>query len=92
MNAPTTTDFPLEELDLAIANLDFPEQEKELRALLESNLPGVRNVRIQEQGALIQYNPVGTNPDQIVKTLSQAGFRVTIFQDSATGQTGTVDF
>ena len=89
MNAPSAR--PLEELDLAIANLDFPEQEKELRGILEQ-LPGVCAVRIQEQGALIQYNPVGTSKDQIVAALRQAGLRPTVFQDSATGQTGKVDF
>jgi hypothetical protein len=89
MNAPSAR--PLEELDLAIANLDFPQQEKDLRALLEK-MPAVRAVRIQEQGALIQYNPVGTTKDEIVTALSQAGYRVTIFQDSASGQTGKVGY
>jgi hypothetical protein len=89
MNAPSA--HPLEELDLAIANLDFPEQEKQLSSVLEK-LPGVRAVRIQEQGALIQYNPVGTSKDQILAAVSQAGFRSTVFQDSASGQTGKVDF
>jgi hypothetical protein len=89
MNAPSAD--PIEELDLAIANLDFAQQEKDLQRLLEQQ-PGVLAVRIQEQGALIQYNPVGTSKDRLVDTLRQAGFRATVFQDSASGQTGTVDF
>lgn len=89
MNAPSSPS--LEELDLAIANLDFPEQERQLRTLLEK-LPGIRSVRIQEQGALIQYNPVGTGKDQILAALRQSGFRTTVFQDSVTGETGKVDF
>jgi hypothetical protein len=89
MNAPSSGS--LEELDLAIANLDFPQQEKDLRTILEK-LPGVRSVRIQEQGALIQYNPVGTDKAQILNALRQGGFRSTVFQDSVTGETGKVDF
>ena len=81
----------LEELDLAIANLDFPAQEQQLRSLLEG-VPGVRHVRIQEQGALIQYSPEGTSKAQIVDLLSPAGYRVTVFQDSATGEANSVDF
>ncbi|MDZ4289767.1 MAG: hypothetical protein U0984_17515 [Prosthecobacter sp.] len=89
MNATSTS--PLKELDLAIANLDFPGQEQELLALLR-DLPGVRTVHIQEQGALLQYNPAGTSKDQIIARLRQAGYRATVFQDSATGETGKVDF
>jgi hypothetical protein len=89
MNAPSAG--TLEELDLAIANLDFPEQEKSLRSLLET-VPGVRSVRIQEQGALIQYLPASTTKDQIVQAIRQGGYRLTVFQDSATGETGSVNY
>lgn len=86
-----TSEAVFEELDLAIANMDFPGEEKRVRSILEG-LPGVRSVRIQERGALIKYNTKGISRDRICKALGDAGLRYTVFQDSATGQTGAVSY
>jgi hypothetical protein len=86
-----TSEAAFVELDLAIANMDSPGQQKRVRSILEG-LPGVRTVTIQERGAWIAYNTKGITRDQICRALSDGGFRCTIFQDSVTGKTGTVSY
>jgi hypothetical protein len=78
---------PLEELDLAIPDMDNPTAEERVAELLR-DLPGVQFVRLIERGAFIRYNPVGIKHEQICTTLQNAGFRASTFQDSESGKTG----
>ncbi len=77
-----------DELDLAIANMDSPEAERAVSALLKP-LPGVRAVRLIERGAWIDYNASAISADEITAALHRAGFRAGLFQDSRSGRTGT---
>ena len=82
---------PLAELDLAISEMDTPILEQQVQAVLK-RLNGVQSVRLQERGALIHYDPKGTNKDRIAESIRHAGFTVTIFQDSASGETHEVPY
>lgn len=77
-----------DELDLAIANMDSPEAERTVSALLKP-LPGVHAVRLIERGAWIDYNSHAISADEITAALHRAGFRAGLFQDSRSGRTGT---
>jgi hypothetical protein len=79
------------ELDLAIANMDSGTTEAKAKALL-SNLPGVLSARLHELGALIRYRPQRITKETICEHLRKAGLQATVFQDSASGATGTVAY
>ncbi len=82
---------PLEELDLAIVNMDLPDTEK--RALLVlKGLPGVHGVRLIERGCWLQYDAARVTKERICQLLESAGLTVEVFQDSKSGETSEVDF
>ena len=76
------------QLDLSIANMDTPAGESSVRQILNF-LPGVRSARLIERGAWVEYAPSVISPEQICSSLSQAGFRASLFQDSESGRTGS---
>ncbi|MDB6074802.1 MAG: hypothetical protein JWO89_2442 [Verrucomicrobiaceae bacterium] len=82
---------PEAELDLAIANMDSASTETQARGIL-SNLPGVLSAHLHEMGALIKYRPGRITKETICDHLRKAGLEPTIFQDSASGTTGTVGY
>lgn len=77
-----------EELDLAIVNMDTPEAEKAVQALLQP-LPGIHAVRLVARGAWLDYDAATISSAQICSVLQQAGYRAAMFQDSETGRTGS---
>ena len=79
------------ELDLAIYNMDSEAAETQARSIL-ANLPGVLAARLHELGALIKYRPQRITKDTICANLAKAGLHATVFQDSASGVTGTVAY
>jgi copper chaperone CopZ len=81
----------LAELDLAISDMDTPILENQVKTVLEG-IPGIESVRLQERGALIHYRPKAVTKDRIADLISQAGFKVTVFQDSASGETHEVSY
>jgi len=91
MSAHPTHTGHLEELDLAISKMDSQASEETIKAVL-FKLPGVKHSTLMERGALIHYDKNLTTKDKIVAKLREAGFDVVTFQDSATGETGKVDF
>lgn len=82
---------PLAELDLAISDMDTAILEQQVKTVLQK-ISGVQSVRIQERGALIHYNTASTSKDRIAEAIRKAGFNVTIFQDSASGETHEVAY
>lgn len=86
-----SADELLEELDLAIADMDTASAQQRAQGVLEQ-LPGIRAVRLVESGAWISYQPRGIAPGEIVNALRQSGFRASVFQSSETGKTGEVSF
>lgn len=81
----------LEELDIAVHDLDGQEREEEAKSALRS-LAGVDAVRIIERGIWLRYRATTVSSAQIVAALRQAGFDATVFQDSATGETTPVKY
>lgn len=77
----------LEELDLAIPNMDTEELEIRAGEVLRG-LRGVHAVQLIERGALISYRGDVIALDEMVGALRQSGFRASVFQDSKTGRTG----
>jgi hypothetical protein len=78
----------LEELDLSVPDMRFPEEERRVETLLRG-LPGVASVLIVQSGVWIAYRPTAIMPEQILSTLHAAGFRASTFQDSESGKTGS---
>ena len=87
----STAPEPEAELDLAIAYMDSAATESQARSIL-SKLPGVLSAHLHEMGALIKYRPGRITKDTICEHLRKAGLEPTIFQDSASGTTGTVAY
>ena len=79
------------ELDLAIANMGTEVSETLAKSIL-ANLPGVISAHLHELGALIKYRPGRITKDTICQHLCKAGLGATVFQDSATGTTGSVSY
>ena len=77
----------LEELDLAIPDMDTEAEELAAKAALEG-LPGVVTVRLVQRGAFVRYNPSEINKEQICDVIRHGGFRASTFQDSKSGKTG----
>lgn len=88
MSTPPNTEA---ELDLAISNMDSKATEGQAKSIL-ANLPGVLSARLHELGALIRYRPHRITKDTICENLRKAGLQATVFQDSASGATGTVAY
>jgi hypothetical protein len=78
----------LEELDLSVPDMRFPEEERQVEALLRG-LPGVTSILIVQSGVWIAYRPTTITPAQILASLHAAGFRASTFQDSESGRTGS---
>jgi len=78
-------------LDLAISDMNTQALEERAAAVLRS-LHGVHQTAIIERGANVHYYPAQVSPDRIIQELKSAGLKATLFQDSATGKTGTVKF
>jgi len=76
----------IEELDLAIPDMDTPDAERKVKAALEL-LQGIESVRLIERGAYIRHNADSITADEICAAIRQGGYRASIFQDSA-GRTG----
>lgn len=81
----------IEELDLAIADMDLPETEKRAQAALKSHA-GLLKMRIIERGCLIEYDSQLTDKESICQALETAGLSATVFQDSKSGTEGHVNF
>lgn len=81
-------DSRLEELDLNVPDMRFPEEERRVEALLRG-LPGVSSLLIVQSGVWIAYRPAAIMPAQILASLHAAGFRASTFQDSESGKTGS---
>ena len=80
-----------EELDLSVSNMGSPALEEQARALLE-DLPGIKALRLVERGIWIRYLPRRITADEILVAIRRAGFHAAIFQDSASGRTGSASF
>jgi hypothetical protein len=78
-----------EELDVAIANLEFEDQEERASRVIR-NIEGVEAARLIPGGIWMRYRPDDTDEKEIVETLVHQGFEVTLFQDSASGKIGHV--
>ena len=77
----------LEELDLAIPNMDSTGAEAQVAAALK-DVPGIAEVRLIERGAFIRYRAETISHKEICELVRCAGFRATTFQDSKSGETG----
>lgn len=75
------------ECDIAMPTLNSPDDEVRASQALR-HLPGIEDVRIVIGGAWVAYRAETITPDAICEALRHAGFRASIFQDSATGRTG----
>jgi hypothetical protein len=82
-----TDDSAIEEVDLAIPDMDSATTESQVSALLR-DVPGIVHVRLMERGAFIRYRPRAIDHERICALIRQGGFRASTFQDSATGDTG----
>lgn len=82
-------DPPLEELDLVLATMQTPEDEKRVQHVLEG-IPGVQAARIIPEGAWIRYDPKKVTKEKVSRTLDEAGYTPQFFQDSLSGQTAEV--
>ena len=78
----------LEELDLSVPDMRFPDEERRVEDLLRG-LPGVSSMLIVQSGVWIAYRPTTITPAQILASLHAAGFRASTFQDSESGKTGS---
>lgn len=81
-------DDTLEELDLAIPDMDSAGAEAQVAAVLQ-NIPGVVEARLIERGAFIRYRAETISQEEICELVRRAGFRASTFQDSKSGKTGT---
>lgn len=77
----------LEELDLAIPDMDTPGAEEQVAKVLK-DIPGIGAVLLLERGAFIHYNADAITHEQICDLIRKAGFRASTFQDSESGETG----
>lgn len=75
------------ECDIALPTLNSPDDELRASQALH-HLPGIEEVRIVTGGAWIAYRADTIHPEVICEALRHAGFRASIFQDSASGRTG----
>ena len=76
-----------EELDLAIPDMDSGIAELAVKNSIRQ-LPGVVSVLLVGRGAFVAYDPNSINKDQICDAVRQAGYRVNVFQEAKTDQTG----
>lgn len=83
MSASSVT---VNELDLAIPDMDSESAELAVKAVLEG-IDGIESVRLMERGAWVRHRPDSITADQICAAIRHAGFRPSVFQDS-TGRTG----
>ena len=86
-----SSDLRTEELDLSVSNMGSPALEQQVLEIIEG-LPGIKGVRVVERGVWVKYNPQGITADEIIAALRRTGFHAAIFQDSASGRTGTASF
>ena len=77
----------VDELDLAIPNLNTEEDEERAGAVLKG-MRGVVDVRMMQRGAFVRYHGQTVTHEAIIYALHHAGFRASVFQDSKTGKTG----
>ena len=77
----------IEELDLAIPDMDSTSAEVQVAALLR-DVPGIVEARMMERGAFIRYRGGVISHEQICELIRRGGFRASTFQDSASGKTG----
>ena len=78
-------------LDLAISNMDTQVLEENAAAAIKA-VHGVHDLSVIERGAIVHYDPKRVHPPTIIDALQIAGFNAVLFQDSDTGETGTVKF
>ncbi|HSI62621.1 MAG TPA: hypothetical protein VLE43_05865 [Candidatus Saccharimonadia bacterium] len=79
------------ELDVAIANMEMEEHEERASEVVRK-IPGVEAARLIPGGIWMRYRPKDTDRKQIVQALVDEGFEATLFQDSASGETGHVSY
>jgi hypothetical protein len=82
-----SNDSRVEDLDLAIPDMDSTTAESQVAALLR-DIPGIVHVRLSQRGAFVRYRPVTIDHERICSLIRQGGFRASTFQDSETGDTG----
>jgi hypothetical protein len=82
-----STPLPVEELDLAIPDMDSEVAETQVAKLLKDT-PGIVQVRLMERGAFVRYRQGVIDHKQICTLIRNAGFRASTFQDSESGETG----
>lgn len=75
------------ELELAISNMDSGIAEFAVKTALQ-NLPGIISVLLIGRSAFLRYDPRHLDSGKICDTVSQAGYRARIFQDSEIGEPG----
>ena len=80
-------DSLVEEVDLAIPDMDTITAEAQVAGLLQ-DVPGIVHARLSGRGAFIRYRPSVIDHQTICALIRQGGFRASTFQDSATGETG----
>jgi hypothetical protein len=91
MNPFTIMSQPTAELDVAIANMGTEAAEERAGEVVR-RIPGVEAARLIPGGIWMRYRPANVDEKRIMRTLSDEGFRATLFQDSATGKTGHVSY
>lgn len=68
-----------QELAFEINDLSDEVAEERLQSILR-NLNGVHTARITQSGVHIIYNPHGITPEEITRTVRQAGFTIDLSQ------------
>lgn len=82
MSTPSPSAEPhAEELDLVIQGMQGQPDEQRLGKVLDQ-IAGVQAARIIQEGAWIRYEPSRVTKNAICDAVRQAGFKVTLFQDS----------
>jgi len=67
------------EVELEIDDLSDGVAEERLKSILHG-MNGVHTARITQSGVHIIYNPLGVTPEEIARTVHQAGFTVDYHQ------------
>ncbi|HEX8372545.1 MAG TPA: hypothetical protein VF585_07185 [Chthoniobacterales bacterium] len=90
MNSTNPSHNEFEELDLAVPNLNTPEDEANAGKILKK-LRGVEGVRIIERGIWVSFRPDVIHHEAICDALQAGGYDAIVFQDSETGETGSTN-
>lgn len=80
-----------EEMDVAISNMESSDEEARAAHIVRG-IAGVEAARILPRGIWMRYRPRDVTPGQIIEALIDEDFKATLVQDSASGETGVVNY